>query len=123
MALDSEATQDAEWTVLGDQIANCLDRFGRKDAFRNGDYWLVDDNWGWRRHQLEIQNLKLLSPEIVKSLQRLLTEFPKWTISIRIDVPGTEQIWPAMGLIIHREEIVDQLQRVYLPDEFRNTRF
>ena len=123
MALDSDATQEAEWTILRDQITNYLDHLGRKDAFRNGDYWLVDDNWGWRRHQLEIQTFRLLDPQIVKSLQRLLAQFPKWTISIRIDVPGTEQTWPAMGLIIRAGEIVDQLQRAYLPEVFRSMKF
>ena len=62
--------QDREWRVLHDRIAETLDRFGRRDAFGDGDYWLVDDNWGQCRQLIEIQNLNLLQPHIVKLLQR-----------------------------------------------------
>jgi hypothetical protein len=38
----------------------------------------------------------------------------------RVDVIDKENEWPAMGLIIHEDEIIDDLHREYLPEEFRN---
>jgi hypothetical protein len=119
MAGEKEAIQEAQWQALHDRITEVLDQFGSKNPFRKGDYWLVDDNWGWYRHQLEFQNLSLLQPHIIKSLQALLADYPNWDITVRIDVPGKENTWPGMGLIIYHDEIVDELQREFLPEEIR----
>jgi hypothetical protein len=116
---DKRAVQEAEWQVLHDRVTETLDRFGKKNAFGEGDYWLVDDNWGWRRHQVEVQNLNLLRPSVIKALQTLLADCPNWDITVRVDVPGKENEWPGMGLIVYRDEIVDELRRDFLPDEFR----
>lgn len=118
-----DPVQDREWQILHDRITETLDRFGRKDAFGNGDYWLVDDNWGWRRHQLEIQNLNLIRPHIIAALQENLFGYPEWYITAGI-YPGLQD-WPesGMGLIIYNDEIVDELQRRYLPLEFRDLRY
>jgi hypothetical protein len=115
-----KAKQETEWLLLYEQIVKTLDQFGKRDAFRKGDYWLVDDNWGWRRQQLEIQNLDFLAPRVVTSLQNLLADYPTWEITVRVDVPGKENSWPGMGVIIHSDEVVDELKREFLPKEFRN---
>jgi hypothetical protein len=120
MADDKKAAQEAEWLILHDRITETLDRFGKKNPFRKGDYWLLDDNWGWERHQLEFENLNLLQPHIIKSLQALLAEYPNWDITVRVDVPGKENSWPGMGLILYHDEIIDELQREFLPEQFRN---
>ncbi len=114
------ATQETEWSCLYDLIMETLDRYGRKDPFGKGDYWLLDENWSWHCHQLEFQNLNLFRPEIVKALQGLLADFPDWEIAIRVDVPAMDGKWPGMGLIISTDKIVDELQRRYLPEEFHN---
>jgi hypothetical protein len=112
--------QEAEWTVLHDRIGDVLDQCGKRDAFGRGDYWLVDENLGVYRHKLEVQNLNLLQPHIIKSLQVLLQGYPDWEIMFRVDVPGKEKEWPAMGVIIHDDEIIDDLQREFLPEPFRS---
>lgn len=115
--------QDREWRVLHDRIAETLDRFGRRDAFGDGDYWLVDDNWGQCRHLIEIQNLNLLQPHIVKLLQRQLSDYPRWEIRAGVDTAKFDRNWPGMGLTVYSDEILDELQRSYLPPEFRNLRY
>ncbi len=114
----NESRRAAEWQILHDRITELLDQFGKKDPFGTGDYWLVDEDWGSYRQKLEVQNLNLLKPHIIKSLQALLAGYPDWEIMFRVD--GMENVWPAMGLIIHDEEIIDDLRREFLPEEFRN---
>jgi hypothetical protein len=118
-----DTSQEREWLILHDQITEALDRVGRKDPFGEGDYWLLDENWGWYAQQLEVQNLKLLAPPIIRSLQALLADYPEWDIRVRIDVPGEEDGRPGMGLTIYHDEIVDELQRELLPEEFRDFRY
>lgn len=112
--------QDGEWQILHDRIDAALLPFGRKNAFREGDYWLLDDDWGRHRQELEVQNLNLLELHIIKLVQRTLSDFSDWCITVRVDVPGKKNIWPGMGLIIYPDEIVDELQREYLPQAFRD---
>lgn len=83
-------------------------------------YWLVDDNWGTEWHQLEFQNLNLLKPVVVKSLQALLAGYPKWTITICADVDAPRHMWPPFDISITHDEIVEDLPRDFLPSEFQN---
>ncbi len=115
-----EARRETEWQILHDLITEALDRYGKKDAFGRGDYWLVDEDLGAYRHKLEVQNLDLFHPNIIKSLQSLLVGYPDWEIMFRVDVIGKEKEWPAMGLVIHDDGIIDDLRREFLPEKFRS---
>jgi hypothetical protein len=118
--MEKKVMQEQEWQVLHDRITEVLNKYGRKDAFGKGDYWLLDDNWGRHQQQLEIQNLNLLKPHIVKSLQALLANFPNWYITAQVDLSSRGGSWPGMGVLIYPDEIVDELLREFLPEEFRS---
>jgi hypothetical protein len=123
MTSEKERRQEAEWQILQDRITATLDQFGKKDAFGKGDYWLVDENWGWRDQQLAVQNLDFLRPKVVKALQELLQNLPHWQITMGVDGRGEGRNWPNMGLIIYDDEIIDELQREYLPEPYRNLKY
>lgn len=116
---DDDALQSEEWEALYRQIIELLAPWGVEDAFGRGDYLVVDDNYGWRRHSIEIHHLKMLEPHIVKSLRALLMGRPDWEVAISVDVPGKES-WPRMGLRIRAREIIDDLQRQYFPPAYRD---
>jgi hypothetical protein len=115
--------QELAWGILYDRIAQVLKQFGTEDHLGDADYLLVDDNYGWKRHTVEIHKLRMLSRPLVKMLQELLHEFQDWEIILAIDVPGTENDWQRMGLTIRAQEIVDDLKRQYLPREFQDLQF
>jgi hypothetical protein len=100
-----------------------VDRYGIKDPFGKGDYWLLDENWGLSCQQLEFQNLDLFQPIVLQALQNLLHSFPGWYITIRVDVVSKTDQWPGMGVVIYRDRIVDDLKRDFLPPRFRDLRF
>jgi len=111
--------QSEAWEVLYERVKTVLHQFGVEDHFGDGDYLIVDDNYGWRRHSIELHKLHMLRPEIAVQLQELLNDYPDWEIVMAVDVPGTENTWPRMGITIYKHEIVDDLQRQYLPEEYR----
>jgi hypothetical protein len=123
MRVHDEARQKTEWRILHDKITEALDRFGKKDACGRGDYWLVDEDWGDYRHKLEVQNLDFLQPHIVMSLQSVLVGYPDWEIMFRVDAIGQENEWPAMGLIIQDDQIIDDLRREFLPRKFQDVKY
>ena len=122
--IDNDEEQSSEWIALYGRITAELERFGKEDAFGNADYWLLDDNYGtFAQHLLYINNLHLLTTPIVQRLRQVLSEFARWEIVVAIDVPGTGDAWPRMGLIIRQHEIIDGLQRDFFPPEYRSLAF
>ncbi|NVO15470.1 MAG: hypothetical protein HXX10_15680 [Rhodoplanes sp.] len=111
------------WAELYDRIAAVLQRHGTEDPHARADYFVFDDNWGGPEQRVEINNLAMLRPPIVKELQGLLREYPDWKIVVAVDVRGKETEWPPMGLIVRAHEIIDGLQRQYLPEAFRDLRY
>jgi len=83
---------------------------------------LLDENWGNYQHKIETNKWEIIRPSVIKSLQELLIKYQNWEIVIAIgNSENTEQ--RPMGLVIRDDEIIDGLQRQYLPKEFRNLEY
>ena len=116
----NEEIQDQIWSGLYRAIVDFLKLYGKEDACGEGDYWVVDDNYGWRRHTIDVFDLKMFDVDIVKGLRRLLQNIPNWEIVLVLDTPGVGETIPPMGVTIRRNEIIDGLQRQYLPARFQD---
>jgi hypothetical protein len=116
---DDPDLQDQEWNILFDRVSETLHRLSETIGFGDEDYWILNDNWGHQRQEIEIRNLRLLQPFVVEALQALLADYPKWEIAIGIDVVEKFKGWPGMGIIVRSDEIVDGLQRECLPQELQ----
>ncbi|HWL03328.1 MAG TPA: hypothetical protein VNQ99_00120 [Xanthobacteraceae bacterium] len=113
--------QDVEWEAIYHRLSAYLAPLGENDAFGEGDYWLLDDNWGNWQHKLHVASLDLLRPEVITGIQRMLESYPDWSIVVAVDSKGMN--WPAMGLVIRSHEIIDGLQREYFPPEYRDIHY
>src|SRR4051812_14020366 len=114
-----EDAHERIWQSLHDKATEVLDAFGKKDYRGRADYWIVDDDWGLDFIRVEAQNLQMLHPIVVDRLKQILVDFPSWHIAVRVDVPGKEEDWPLMGILIFPDRVIDHLKRQYLPAEFR----
>lgn len=115
--------QEREWVLLYDRISGYLQPLGTESPLGEGDYWILDENWGQYLHRIEIQNLDLLQPSVVKGLQALLSDFVDWEIAVAVDVPEKQTRWPGMGLVISKDGVVDELRREFLPKYVRDFRY
>jgi hypothetical protein len=121
MTDDLMEEQRREWTALYSQIRAVLQRMGEEDDYPGRkDYWLVNENLGLWQHKIETNNLEMVRPIVIESLRKLLTGYSNWEIAIAVVPPGTDKVWPAMGLVIRDDEIIDGLQRQYFPKEFQS---
>lgn len=111
--------RDKIWSRLYRQLVGFFEHYGLEDACGRGDFWVVDDNYGWRRHYVYLFNLDLLTPSIVKAVHRFLDDYSGWEIVLVVDVVEKEKEWPPMGVTIRKHEIIDGLQRQYLPARFQ----
>jgi hypothetical protein len=110
------------WNNLYNSLVRLLRQYGHEDPCGDGDYWVVDDNYGWRRHTVNVFDLKMLDPGVIAAVRKLLTYVLDWEIVLVLDVPGKEDAWPHMGVTIRRHEIIDGLNRSYLPEPYRSMR-
>jgi hypothetical protein len=118
-SVENETEQERQWGDLYDKIVETMRQFGSEDYRGRADHLIVDDNYGWRRHTIEVHKLPMLQLAVIKSLQSLLREVPDWAIVVAVDIPGTEGKWPRMGVTIRQHEIIDGLVRNYLPEPYR----
>jgi hypothetical protein len=120
---DDDAEQGRVWDLMYARLEEILRQFGKEDWLGRADFWIVSDNWGSRQHMLYINNLKMLTPSIVKLMQASLADYPGWEIVVDVSAKQYGQSWPTMGLIIRSHEIVDSLQRQYFPKEFQGFQY
>jgi len=119
VASDVREEQRRQWAELYPRIRAVLQRHGEEDAGgERRDYLLIDDNLGLHCHRIETEELKFIMPTVVKSLQQLLIGYPNWEIVMALASPD-KTVRPSMILIICADEIIDGLQRQYLPAELR----
>lgn len=120
---DEDERQEAAWEEMYDRVSSVLRRFGKESPVGEGDYWVLDENWGPRQQKVCVFDLKILQPEVVYALQRSLVNHPDWGIVMAVDVPDKEGVWPPMGLIVRAHEIVDGLQRQFFPPEYQGLQY
>lgn len=116
--------QSAVFEQIRALVKNVLREFGRPDtALRNGDYTVEGDYLGPKEIVVFIGSLAMLQPNVVMELRQIIREFPGWQIVMTVAVRGHYEDWPNMGLYIRPHEIIDALQRRYLPAEFQNLKY
>ena len=119
MTLDPREAQRREWVALYDRSRQVLLQFGEEDdPPERKDFLLVDDNLGLFQHRIETSNPELVKPVVINSLQKVLAGYPNWEIVIALGSPEKEASRPGMCVVIRDDEIIDGLQRQYLPKEF-----
>lgn len=120
---NEEELQDLLWDNAYKYLVSLFGRFGTENAFGRGDFWVVDDNYGGNQNTVCIFNLAILTPLVVERVHEFLQSLPDWEIILVVDVEAGEGKWPAMGVIVRKHEIIDELQREYLPPPYNQLEF
>lgn len=118
-------TDDPIWTLLRDRVVALMGRLGTRHQSPDykGDYYLLDEDTGQQMVKIELVNNDLLRPDIVKSLQALLSGYPDWVIAVQVDGVDAAGTRRGMGVLIAEDRIFDDLKREYLPANFQDMRF
>jgi len=105
-------------------LARTLRQFGRNWQ----DYFLAKERLWAYRHLVFTDSAPLLRSSAIKSLQKVLVDFPDWEIIICVvnQESDSEDVrlygfeWPDSQVIIRDDAIIDSLNRDRLPREFRD---
>lgn len=108
-----------EWEELYKRTKGVLQQFGRDDE-AGGDYFVINLVPNDKVQMVELHRLHMLRPEIIKSLHRLLAEFPDWQIEVYVLSPEENVVIdPESGLVLCHDGIIDALDRKLLPKHYR----
>jgi hypothetical protein len=105
------SARDREWPLLRQHITNVLRPYQECETGQGNDYCLSTSDSGLYRHWIETEKKELIAPQVIKSLQMLLVQYPNWEIVIVFGASGQ--------VIIRDDEIIDGLKRESLPQELR----
>jgi hypothetical protein len=111
-----------EWKGLHDRIRRVLQRFG-EDNCAGGDYFVVDRIPITKEHvhMVQIHRLHMLRPEVMKTLQSVLVDYPEWKIEVFVLSPEEYTIIsPEAGLLLCNDGIIDALDRSMLPKRYQD---
>ena len=88
-----------QWLAIYDRLQGVLSARGESSPFGEGEYWLLDDDWGNREHLLHVFREEFLTSEMVYKLKNILQDFDGWKLVVAMDVVGWDKnVVPPMGL-------------------------
>jgi hypothetical protein len=106
------------------RVRDVMGEFGKEDSFAGvGDYLVGGDYIGFPDVIVFIGKLDLLQPIVVDKLQKIIREYSGWQIIISVAVKGHYKDWPAMGVYVRPNEIIDALERQYFPKQFQSLQY
>jgi hypothetical protein len=75
------ASREQEWEELYDQLRDALAEFGTNDAFGNGEYWVLDDDYGGYHQKICIGDVNFWTARMEKKIRDILVKhFPRWGV-------------------------------------------
>lgn len=102
-----------------DCLLSLLNLAGRNNAIGEGDFWLLDDDYGFPEQRIYIFRMEILTDSLVRELQELLKNgFQDWTIRIVLDLLPPDEDVPRAGLLIHSGRVEEQWDREALKKRF-----
>jgi hypothetical protein len=108
----STDARDKEWAPLYESLKKSLAQLGQEDAFGDGDYWLVDDDYGGTAQKLCIHKLTYLSSHLIATIQTVLKSFPAWHVLVQLETEIDGQPTPPEGIVVYPNHVEQHWDRV-----------
>jgi hypothetical protein len=98
------SSRDQRWTALYQELLELLERFGKDHPSGEGDFWLVDDDWGGQHHKICIANQKFWSDDVKYSIQNILKKkYNDWGVFVVYDDNSKRE-----GFIVYADDITTE---------------
>ena len=107
----SADARDEEWASLYESLKTALAQLGREDAFGDGDYWLVDDDYGGTAQKLCVHKLTYLSSPLIATIQAALKRFPGCHVLVQLETEIDGQPTPPEGIVIYPNHVEQHWDR------------
>ncbi|QQS14397.1 MAG: hypothetical protein IPK81_09655 [Rhodospirillales bacterium] len=101
----AEGSESMEWRRVYDAVREHLAPLGRDDAFGDGEYWVVEEDYGSREQIVCVFKLDFATPALFEMLREFLGgAFPDWAIVLKLelDPPDSDVVMKAVSITAHR---------------------
>jgi hypothetical protein len=101
--------RDEEWQKLLEELTAELGCVGKNDAFGDGDYWIVDDDWGGHHQKICITRPSFFSKDFTSRVQELLKRrFPNWGVFVVFEGEYLTRTDKPSPRVIYANEVLDK---------------
>ena len=77
------SSRDERWEALYDELGAALALFGNNGPSGDGDFWLIDDDWGRQHHKICVTNPKFWSHHVQDIIRAILARsFSDWGVFV-----------------------------------------
>lgn len=77
----AERTRECDWASVYRELQSALGAYGVERAFGEGDFFIVDDDYGSHQHKIECTSPTFFSQAVVLITQKVLSKFPpQWEV-------------------------------------------
>lgn len=121
--MDSEIeSQIEEWGKSYSDILHILSKFGIDSCVGEGDFWLLDDNYGSAVHRIYVFNISFLKFPMAQEIMNLLREkYIGWSVMISLDIKDENgEAVPPEGIILYPTLIEEFWDKNLLKMKFMN---
>lgn len=104
--MDYDQLQNEEWSKLYDELQQLLVRHGQEDAYGDGDFWLVDDNYGSPQHKVCVSRVSFLTKIMASEVQQKLRAYSlPWEVIFAFDPRDERLDLSDLGVVVHKADI------------------
>lgn len=90
-----------EWRRLYECVREICARHGKEDAFGEGDFWVVDDQWAGVGQKIVVTNPQFISRRLVSELSACIGRLGLLGAEIVIALEGQKEGESDGGLVVH----------------------
>ena len=103
-----EDAQSREWDAIYSSLQDALSKFGREDPLGDGDYWIVDDNYGSPQHKVCVYKASFLTRPMVTAVQRALQDRGlRWEVLFSFDDSDTRRHPEDLGITVQAHTVIE----------------
>jgi hypothetical protein len=116
-----ETRQVEEWESLYDALTNLLANYGKEDAFGNGDYFVVSDNYGTPQQKVCVGKVSFITRPLALDIQRLIRKYSlAWEVLLDFDPRDPRLNKEDFGITVRKADIEECWNAKRMSDTFGN---
>lgn len=101
-----EDRQAKEWQALYAELGAVLEQHGVQNPYGDGDFWIVDDNYGSSQHKVCVTRLSFLTRPLAVEVQRLLPKYSlAWEVLFSLDKAELRPTENDLGVLVRKGDI------------------
>jgi len=107
--------QSQAWNSLYARLRYILNKYGKESSMGSGDYWIVDDNWGYKSHKVCVFTIEFLTNSMIEDIKRALQRYSAdWCVVFSLELRNQGapvSTYSDEGLTIYRDRVEEKMDR------------